>query len=75
MFLVQKRDSVLAWLSPLDISTDHEDAYSLRHAKSGSWLLQDEKYQEWINGSSSSLLWCYGKRMSLPASVNVKSPR
>ena len=56
---------ILAWLSPLEPQTRHDDIRTHRVEKVGDWLLQTEEYRNWLGGTSSgepncSALFCYG---------------
>ncbi|KAH7021445.1 uncharacterized protein B0I36DRAFT_388150 [Microdochium trichocladiopsis] len=48
------------WLSPPDPSTNAAAARELRHAGSGSWLLQSDAFQRWKSGQLRHL-WLHGK--------------
>ena len=62
---IQLRDSLRTWLSPPDLSTNHNIACKARHEGSSEWFLQGSMFDEWK--SSGSLLWIHGKRKFLVA--------
>jgi hypothetical protein len=53
-------DKILQWLSPPDPWTNHHAARSLHQAGTGRWVLDNEIYKAWLNGSTRHL-WLYGK--------------
>ena len=57
----EKRQKLLEWLSDLDFRPRHLDNVSNRSSSTGKWLLQDEKFQAWVNGQGPAVLWCTGK--------------
>lgn len=61
--LNSQRDIVQQWLSFANNETRHEDASADRHPGTGTWLLQDEKFQAWFNSDYciEPLLWLSGK--------------
>jgi len=63
--IVDERDKILAWLSPLDPRIRHQDIREHRVKDVGDWLLRLEEYQNWHDGIHSgernnSTLFCYG---------------
>jgi len=64
--MIADEDSeILAWLSPLEPQTRHNDLRARRVEKVGDWLLQTEEYQNWLagtggSGQNYSGLFCYG---------------
>jgi ankyrin repeat domain-containing protein 50 len=65
---VEERRSFLRWLSEDNFEGDHDAIYSKRHRDTGTWIIQERKFQQWLNDDASSLLWCFGKRTSLTES-------
>jgi len=61
---VDERAKVLAWLSPLEPRTRHDDIRAHRVEHVGDWLLRTEEYQNWFDVRSGepggSVLFCYG---------------
>ena len=48
-------------MSPLNMYQIQQDTLSRRHAKTGSWLLEEPNFQRWVtNESSDRTLWCPG---------------
>ena len=57
------RSNILAWLSPLDPKSRHEDIQDHRIEDIGEWLLRTEEFRSWHGGSGGSdnaVLFCYG---------------
>jgi len=59
------RSNILAWLSPLDPRSRHQDIEDRRVESIGEWLLQTEEFRSWHagsggGGSDSVVLFCYG---------------
>jgi len=59
------RSSILAWLSPLDPNSRHQDIRDRRVENIGEWVLRTEKFRSWYAGSGAdksddSVLFCYG---------------
>ena len=51
------------WLSPPNPSTNHNIARKAYHKRTASWFFQGNILEQWK--LSPSLLWIYGKRISL----------
>ena len=59
------RSDILAWLSPLDPKSRHEDIQDRRVENIGEWLLRTEEFRSWHagsgrGGSDKAVLFCYG---------------
>ena len=58
------RSNILAWLSPLDPKSRHQDIQDRRVENIGEWLLQTEEFRRWQAGSGdefdNAVLFCYG---------------
>ncbi|RPB00964.1 hypothetical protein L873DRAFT_719608 [Choiromyces venosus 120613-1] len=59
------RSEILAWLSPLEPQTRHQDIRTRRVNGVGSWLLQTEEFRSWCDGgrageSDNATLFCCG---------------
>ena len=59
------RSNILAWLSPLDPKSRHQDIQERRVENIGEWLLQTEEFRSWYAGSGGDesdkgVLFCYG---------------
>ena len=62
---VDNRSNILAWLSPLDPKSRHQDIQDHRIENIGEWLLQTEEFRSWHAGSgggesNDAVLFCYG---------------
>ena len=62
---VDDRSNILAWLSPLDPKSRHQDIQDRRVENIGEWLLQTEEFRSWYAGSGGDesdkgVLFCYG---------------
>ena len=62
--VADQKSEILAWLSRLGPSVQHQDIQAHRADGVGDWLLQTEEYQNWIadipGKSDGSALFCYG---------------
>jgi len=59
------RSNILAWLSPLDPKSRHQDIQDRRVEDIGEWVLQTEEFRSWHAGSGgdecdNAVLFCYG---------------
>ena len=59
------RPNILAWLSPLDPRSRHQDIQGRRVENIGEWLLQTEEFRSWYASSEggapdNAVLFCYG---------------
>lgn len=54
---------MLKWLSPVDFEEAHRYHYSKRFGDTGRWFLNERRFKDWMLGTGSGLLWCYGIRM------------
>jgi len=57
--------NILAWLSPLDPKSRHQDIQDRRVEDIGEWLLQTKEFRSWHTGSGgdesdNAVLFCYG---------------
>jgi serine/threonine protein kinase len=53
--------ATVAWLSPLDFRTAHNDHIARYQEGTGQWLLQDPVFKDWLQGNTKTL-WCHGIR-------------
>lgn len=53
-------NQINSWLSPPDISTNLNNAASRRYARTGTWFLDCEPFQQWKAGERPHL-WLYGR--------------
>jgi hypothetical protein len=58
----EEKSKFLSWVSNIEFEKIHQDIYAKKHENTCDWLIKEPKYQEWFNSSTSSLLWCHGKR-------------
>ena len=63
--VIDDRSNILAWLSPLDPKSRHQDIQDRRVENIGEWLLQTEEFRSWCAGSGgdecdNGVLFCYG---------------
>ncbi|TEY57649.1 hypothetical protein BOTCAL_0210g00100 [Botryotinia calthae] len=54
------RAQVMTWLYPGEYYESLHQACAKRSANTGQWLLTDISFQNWLNGLSDPILWCYG---------------
>jgi len=64
----QLRDDLLRWLSPPDVSTNHNIARKAHHNGTAEWFFGGNIFSQWK--STGSLLWIHGKRASPPAFIH-----
>ena len=65
-------EAILDWLSPLNMYQKQQDTISTRRGTTGSWLLRDPVFQNWIDDESSErTLWCPGDRECYSLSVCI----
>ena len=59
-------DEFLRRLKPSDVAYTHEQLEKVALPGSGDWLLHDDRFVRWVSvdGESSGILWCHGKRES-----------
>ena len=62
---IDERSEILAWLSPLEPRTRHQDVQNRRVGNVGEWLLQTGEFQRWCYGahdeeSDKQILFCCG---------------
>jgi len=62
---VDDRSNILAWLSPLDSKSRHQDIQDRRVENIGKWLLQTDEFRSWSasgggDESDNRVLFCYG---------------
>ncbi|KAK1252102.1 hypothetical protein MKX08_003289 [Trichoderma sp. CBMAI-0020] len=70
---LSQRDEIINWLPQFyDVTDTHQDNLQQRQGQTGTWILEDEKYQRWKESEPTSpsesaekleanRLWCYGK--------------
>jgi hypothetical protein len=63
-FADQKTRDIMTWISTLNFSTKQNDFYGRRHEGTGKWLLEDDAFKNWLDGTERTL-WCPGLRMIL----------
>jgi hypothetical protein len=54
-------EKVNAWLAPANVASNHNAATKARHADSGSWFLEGNTFQQWVE-QCNSFLWLYAIR-------------
>jgi hypothetical protein len=62
-FLSQKMRDIVSWLSPLNFWSKQNDVFNTRLEGTGEWLLEHDKFKEWLSGTYRTL-WCPGMRMT-----------
>jgi len=61
----QLRHDIRRWLSPPDLSANHNIACTTHHEGTATWFFRGSIYHDWKSSSSEPLLWIYGKRAPL----------
>lgn len=57
----RERNEILQWLSNKDFDLHQELMLDKRCSGTGDWLLEDERFKDWLTGAGKSrLLWCNG---------------
>jgi hypothetical protein len=54
-------EKVNVWLAPANVASNHNAATKARHADSGSWFLEGNTFQQWLE-QRSSFLWLHAIR-------------
>jgi ankyrin repeat protein len=54
----QSWSKVVEWLSPANVTTNHKAATNLRHRDTGTWFLESESFQNWLD-EDNSFLWLH----------------
>ncbi|MCJ1380087.1 hypothetical protein MMC17_003190 [Xylographa soralifera] len=57
--LALERRKVIAWLSPLNFTSQQDDTISKRQAHTGRWFFKTQQFQSWMHGEEA-VLWCTG---------------
>jgi len=60
--LAAQAKNFLDWLSPYAFSAKRQTLMEQHIVGTGAWFVQNAKFQGWENGTSSSILWCKGRR-------------
>lgn len=60
----KQRSIIMGWLTPLQVTTTHENISKRPEQGSGRWFLTSSKFRSWQSGAYK-LLWCPGIRKSL----------
>lgn len=60
----QERRSLLDWISNVQYGRHHDEIEEKRRSGTGDWLIQHEKFCEWIDSPESGVLWLQGSRKS-----------
>jgi hypothetical protein len=64
----QERRDLLEWVSDIQYGRHHDEIEERREPGTGDWLVQDERFREWMVSPSSSTLWLQGSRESAQSS-------
>ncbi|OQE91830.1 hypothetical protein PENNAL_c0008G02558 [Penicillium nalgiovense] len=56
----QERRDLLDWVSDIQSGRHHDEIEERREPGTGGWLVQDERFHEWMDSPSSSTLWLQG---------------
>lgn len=55
----EEHEAILDWLTPIDYAPQQSDFIARRQKETGQWLLESEKFQEWLTKSEQTL-FCPG---------------
>ncbi|KAH8586045.1 hypothetical protein B0O99DRAFT_586459 [Bisporella sp. PMI_857] len=56
----EERFKILEWISPIQYGKHHDTVKEARTSNTCEWLLQDERFRNWEDASSSVILWLQG---------------
>lgn len=56
---VQKHETILNWLTPIDYAPQQNDFFGVRQAGTGQWLLDSPEFKAWV-ASKRETLFCPG---------------
>jgi hypothetical protein len=59
----------LQWLSPYDVSTNHNAACDKHEPSTGGWFFQLEEFKSWKEGPGG-MIWIHGIRMNPPEEID-----
>ena len=62
-WFTDKRRKLLEWILPQRRISRHEEIRNKRESNCGEWFIYGEKFQKWLSGASSNLLFLHGIRM------------
>jgi ankyrin repeat domain-containing protein 50 len=57
-----KETEMLEWISPILYGSHHDRVNNARTSDTCEWLLRHQKFREWKEASSSTILWLQGSR-------------
>jgi len=57
----KQKQTILNWLSPLQMAQVHQNIACLAGEGSGKWFITSQKYMNW-QSENAKLLWCPGIR-------------
>ncbi|KAJ7573206.1 hypothetical protein C8J56DRAFT_840580 [Mycena floridula] len=55
----KQQEEFLQWISPLDFHSTQTATFGRHTVGTGTWLLQDSRFLDWLQGNTR-LLWCCG---------------
>jgi len=63
----QEDREIVKWLSDLNFWGKQDDTFERHEKGTGEWMLNDPRFESWINGDTA-VLWCPGDRIPLTPS-------
>jgi hypothetical protein len=69
----QERRDLLEWISDVQYGRHHDEIEERREPGTGDWLVQDERFRDWMDSSLSSTLWLQGSREPAQSSKSIIS--
>ncbi|KAL9034085.1 MAG: hypothetical protein Q9180_005600, partial [Flavoplaca navasiana] len=54
-WLVQRRENILDWLSPLNFFQTQQDTFARREDGTGQWFIESGVFQDWLFGTNRTL--------------------
>ena len=62
MFIVERTQKIVDWLSPLSFSDRYNDILSRSCEGTGQWLIETVEASSWLSTGDKASLWCTGIR-------------
>lgn len=69
-----RREKILHWLSQLDFLEKQNTTLAKHVQGTGQWLLESDRFREWLHGSENFALWCAGMRKPHDPDSFVRRP-
>ncbi|PVH79019.1 hypothetical protein DL98DRAFT_421132 [Cadophora sp. DSE1049] len=60
LFAAERKRRLLSRLSTVGFEYKHQKLKALRYEGTGTWLIEDKKYEQWKSSAQSAVLCCHG---------------